>query len=168
MVRGLFRFALFAVAVELCAPGALADEPAQQAHALMREVLLERAAPTAQALAAREVNQPAAAIAREHTRRMSPAEAERAAHYRAVEHGSRRSGAGRPDRDVNGAHPNMHEGGSGDSGSRRECQDAASNWRTEHRHGEGMPSGEGMPTDPHREVGDLNAGPAAPEQPAGR
>ena len=168
MVRDLFRLALLAVAVELCAPGALADDSAQQAHAIMREVLLERAALTAEALAAREVTHPAATIAREHMRRMSPAEAERAAHHRAVEHGSRWSGAGRPDRDVNGAHPNMHEGGSSDSGWGREGQDAASTWRTEHGHGEEMPGGEGMPTGPHREVGDLNAGPAATEQPATR
>jgi hypothetical protein len=136
-----------AVAIELCAAGALADDPAQQAHAMMREALLERAGVTADALiGSRGTAHPAATIAREHMDRMRGAEAERAAHRRAVEHGTRRSGAGRPDRETHGAPGNMH-GGSSSSGSwGMDCQDAAGNWRTKDMHDDWMmPGGGGMP-----------------------
>lgn len=135
------HFVLVAVALELCAAAALADDPAQQAHAMMREALLERASVTAAALAgSRGTTHSAATIVREHIDRMRGAEAERAAHRRAVEHGTRRSGAGRPDREMNGAPANMH-GGSSNSGSwGMDCQDAAGNWRTNDMH-HWMPGG---------------------------
>lgn len=145
MHRGRRHLLTLAVAVELCAASAWADDPAQQAHAIMREALLERAAPTAGALVGSSgAPHSAATIAREHMDRMRRAEAERAAHRRAVEHGTRRSGAGRPDRQMNGAPGNMH-GGSNSGSWGMDCQDAAGNWRTKDMHGDWMPGGGGMP-----------------------
>ncbi len=142
MLRSRRHFVVIAVAIELCSAGALADDPAQQAHAMMREALRERVSVTTNALVgSRETTRSAATIAREHMDRMRGTEAERAAHRRAVEHGTRRSGAGRPDREMNAAPSNMH-GGSSNSGSwGMGCQDAAGNWRTTDMHPDWMPGG---------------------------
>ncbi len=132
--------AVVAVAVGLGATGARADDAAQQAHAIMRQALLDRAAGEPDATAP---PRGPAAVARERMDRMRRAEAERAAHQRAVEHGSKRSGAGRSDRGMPGASGNMH-GGSGNGSWGTDCQDAAGNWRTKDMHGGGMQGG-GMP-----------------------
>ena len=137
---------VIALAAELCAGTALADDPAQQAHAMMREALLERASWTADALmSSRGMPHSPTSIAREHMERMRGAEAERAAHRRAVEHGTRRSGAGRPDREMDGPRGDMHHGGSNGSGSwGMDCQDAAGNSRTSDMHHDWMPGGGGQ------------------------
>jgi hypothetical protein len=172
MLRSL-HFAVVAVAVELCAAaGARADDPAQQAHAMMRETLLERAGLTAEALVGlRATTHSASTIAREHMDRMRGAEAERAAHRRAVEHGTRRSGAGRPDREVNGAPASMHGGGTSSGSWGMDCQDAAGNWRTNDMHHDWMPGGGspmgGMPTGASSSTVQQGAA-QAPEQPSSR
>ena len=127
-----------AVAVGPWAGGAQADDPAQQAHAIMRQALLDRAVRVPDATTS---SRESTATARERMDRMRRAEAERAAHERAAEHGSKRSGVGRSDRETHGAPGSMH-GGSGSWGM--DCQDAAGNSRTKDMHDGGMPGG-GMP-----------------------
>ena len=109
----------------------------------MRRAMLDRAMGTASAMAGDREMAPASAAARQQLDRMRRAEAERAAHQRALEHGARRSGAGRTERDARGAPGGMHGGGGGDSWG-ADCQDAAGNSRTKDMHDGGMP-GHPMP-----------------------
>ncbi len=132
--------AVVTAAVGFGAGGARADDAAQQAHAIMRQALLERAI---RGPAATAQSRGPAAIAREGMDRMRRAEAERAAHQRALEHGSRRAGAGRLDRGTPGTPGSMH-GGTGNGSWGMDCQDAAGNWRTKDMRDGGMPGG-GMP-----------------------
>lgn len=135
--------ALLAASLGLWSPRASADDPAQEAHAIMRRAMLDRAMGTARAMAGDREMAPASAAARRQLDRMRRAEAERDAHRRALEHGARRSGAGRTERDARGAPGGMH-GGSGGNSWGTDCQDAAGNSRTRDMHDGGMP-GRPMP-----------------------
>lgn len=132
-----------ASALVICSANVLADEPAQQAHSIMHDALLARATRLPVATASPSgAAQSATAVAHEHTSRTGRAQAERAAHDRAAAHGSMRSGAGRPDREMRAAGPSTHGGHSGGTGSGLGCQDAAGNWRTMESHpGEWMHDG---------------------------
>ena len=132
-----------ASAVVMCAASVLADDPAKQAHAIMHDALLARATrPPVAASSPSGAAQSATTIANEHMSRTGRAQAERAAHQRAAAHGSMRSGAGRPDREIRASGPSAHGGHSTGTGSGSGCQDAAGNWRTMESHpGEWMHDG---------------------------
>lgn len=153
----------FAVGLGLWTFRAQAADPVLEAHAIMRQALSDRAVEATRERAAdREAAPSAGAAARQHADRVRRSEAERAAHRRALEHGSRRSGAGRPDREMHGAPGGMHGGGMGDSWG-MDCQDAAGNRRSRDMHDGGMPH-DGMPGQPTPGPGMK----ASPERPSGR
>jgi hypothetical protein len=94
------------------------------------------------------------------------ADAERAAHQRAVEHGSMRSGAGRPGRELRGSDAGMHGGSSNGSWGGMDCQDATNNWRMRDMHPTWMPGGGGMPMGASPNGGPSNtAGGMSPQTP---
>ena len=87
VMRSRHLHAIVASVLALAAARAVADDPAQQAHVIMREALLERALRLPAAITAGGAAQSATTTAREHMDRTRGAEAERAAHQRAAEHG---------------------------------------------------------------------------------
>lgn len=139
-MRSRHLHALVASILALGAARAVADDPTQQAHAIMREALLERAMRLPAAIATSGAAQSATTMAREHMDRTRRSEAERAAHQRAVEHGAMRSGAGRPGREMRGPDAGMHGGNSNGSWG-MDCQDATNNWRMKDVHPQWMPGG---------------------------
>ena len=135
--------AIVVAAVALVTAPALADDAAQRAHEIMREALLQHA-PRAAAEQPTGAARPTTSVAREHMGPMRRAEAERAAHQRAVGHGAMHSGPGRSTRNEAGAGTSPHGDTSGNS-SGMGCQDAAGNQRTMDMHEGGMGGGGGMP-----------------------
>lgn len=168
MLRLLAAYAT-TTAVALGGANARADDPFEQAHAIMREALMEHAffpldrggAPSSMA------------IEHDRTDRVHRAEAEREAHHRAVEHGTRPSGEGSSGRNPGGATDSVHGGSRSVDSWGADCHDAAGNRRTMETHDDWMPGGGmghdgGMPVAPALEEKPASADGPAPEAPPRR
>jgi len=170
-MRHLFTAFAITAAVSLGGGVARADDPSREAHAIMRAALLEHASHPID----REDSRSAMTAGREHMDRVRRAEAEREAHHRAVEHGTRRSGMGSSGRDMGVASDPMHGGSRSSDSWGMECHDAAGNRRTMDTHDEWMPGGGmdhggggGMPLAPAPEEKPGSTAGLAPEAPPHR